>query len=192
VNLGGFANFSEDRKGIRLAGDICSCNYILNRLAIRKGAEYDRDGKWASEGEVIADLLDALNRATAPLFQGHKSMGREWVERDILPLFKSNYKTEDLLATHCEHIAQSIAEAIQQTTRVLITGGGVHNSYLMNRISYYLSQSIPSATREIIDFKEALVFALLAYKRVLGEVNCLGSATGARHSHSTGVIFYPK
>ena len=41
----------------------------------------------------------------------------------------------------------------------------------------------------MIDYKEAMIFGFLGLLKHRGEDNCFASVTGARHNHSTGVIF---
>jgi anhydro-N-acetylmuramic acid kinase len=43
--------------------------------------------------------------------------------------------------------------------------------------------------KEIIDFKEAIIFALLGVLKVENKINCLKSVTGATKDHSSGIIF---
>jgi anhydro-N-acetylmuramic acid kinase len=45
--------------------------------------------------------------------------------------------------------------------------------------------------KELIDFKEALIFAFLGLLRFDNQVNCLSSVTGAKYDHSSGMIFLP-
>ena len=72
---------------------------------------------------------------------------------------------------------------------LLITGGGTKNSFLTNLIR---EKAEPVYTvipkEELIDFKEALVFALLGVLRIRNEVNCLSSVTGARRDNSGGIV----
>ena len=75
---------------------------------------------------------------------------------------------------------------------VLITGGGAYNKYLISRIQSMTNNKIEIPQKEIIEYKEALIFGLLGILKIRGEVNCLSSVTGAKHDHSSGKIFYPE
>jgi anhydro-N-acetylmuramic acid kinase len=44
----------------------------------------------------------------------------------------------------------------------------------------------------VIQFKEALLFAFLGVLKLRNEVNVLASVTGALHDHSSGKIWLPK
>ena len=41
----------------------------------------------------------------------------------------------------------------------------------------------------IVEFKEALIFALLGVLRLEGTNNCLASVTGAERDHSSGDVY---
>ena len=69
--------------------------------------------------------------------------------------------------------------------------GGVFNTFLMDRIQFYAENRIDLPSNELIDFKEALIFAFLGLLKKNNEINCLKSVTGASENHSSGVIFYP-
>ena len=45
---------------------------------------------------------------------------------------------------------------------------------------------------ELIEYKEALIFALLGFLKLCDRVNCLSSVTGAKKDHSSGVVFLPE
>ena len=96
-----------------------------------------------------------------------------------------------ILRTFVEHIAMQIGSVIAGSNSVLITGGGVFNSFLLERITFYAHIKITLTSSKIIDFKEALIFAFLGLLRSDGKVNCLKSVTGASKNHSSGEIFYP-
>ncbi|MFP4367100.1 MAG: anhydro-N-acetylmuramic acid kinase, partial [Bacteroidales bacterium] len=72
---------------------------------------------------------------------------------------------------------------------LLITGGGAKNGFLTKLISEKTApvyMVIPE--EELVNFKEAVVFAFLGLLRMRNEANCLSSVTGARHNNSGGII----
>jgi anhydro-N-acetylmuramic acid kinase len=189
VNLGGFANYSTEKCGILRAADICPVNMVLNHLSRRTGAEYDAGGQLARTGKVIPELFAELENNAFFKLSGPKSLGREWVEKEVLPLL-TGYPIRDLMCTYAEHIASRIADAlVEQKGKVLFTGGGTHNMFLMERIMSKLQAEaiIPDAT--VIDFKEAIIFGFLALMRHRGEVNVFSSVTGGKSDHCAGGIF---
>ncbi len=192
VNLGGFANVSYKKGEKRIAFDICPTNIVLNYYVNKLGFSYDDKGEIAKKGLVNKELLEKLNNLDFYKTAPPKSLGLEWVQEVILPLidaYENNIST--ILCTFVEHAASKIGEIIYKNNAVLITGGGVFNSFLMERISYYSKIDIKIQEREIIDYKEALIFAFLGLLRVDNQVNCLKSVTGASNDHSSGVIFHP-
>jgi len=192
VNLGGFANISFEEKGERIAYDICPVNIVLNDLANRFGLEYDKGGLIAQEGTVNLSLLSSLNDLEYYKEKPPKSLGLEWVQREITPLLKNAHCSDkDLISTFTQHIAVKIIENVPQKGSVLFTGGGVYNSYLMRLIAESSKSLVVIPDPQVLEFKEALVFALLGVLKVRGEVNCLASVTGASADHSSGVVFLP-
>lgn len=190
LNLGGFANISTLKEGKRIAYDICPVNIVLNKLTEKLGFPYDDEGKIAASGTLIPELLKRLN--ALPFYTKHppKSLGLEWVTATIFPLIEnSEYKTEDLLCTVTEHIAMQLAENFREGASVLTTGGGTFNSYLLKRVAHYRKIEIIIPSKEVIEYKEALIFALLGVLKLRGEINCLRSVTGARMDHSSGMIY---
>jgi anhydro-N-acetylmuramic acid kinase len=73
--------------------------------------------------------------------------------------------------------------------QVLITGGGVKNSFFMHRLASYSSSKFIIPEPNIIDFKEALIFGLLGILKLREENNCMKSVTGASKNHSSGKIY---
>lgn len=193
LNLGGFANISFEESQKRIAFDICGVNIVINLLCERIGKSYDHNGELAARGEIIPDLLDQLNCMSYYQQKPPKSLGREWVEAQILPLLSDNsFKTEDLLRTYYEHIVQQITSSISlnNSYSVLVTGGGAHNIFIMDLLKKS-GLNFHKASNELIDFKEALIFAFLGVLRMRNEVNCLSSVTGASRDCSGGRIVYP-
>jgi len=197
LNLGGFANVSFEHSNGRLAYDITLVNVLLNRLANQLGKEYDAGGEIAQSGVVQTALLRQLDVLSYYDRQAPKSLGREWLEQTIWPLFESaEYSTIDLLATATRHIAMRLAIDLAKgpAGEILVTGGGAFNSFLIDS----LRQNLPSSHKlvlpkgELIDQKEALAFALLGALRMRGEVNTLASVTGAKRDSSGGRFFDPR
>ncbi|WP_343329071.1 anhydro-N-acetylmuramic acid kinase [Polaribacter staleyi] len=192
LNLGGFSNISFHKKGRRIAYDICPVNIVLNFYANKLGVDYDESGKIASKGKINKELLEKLNALSFYTKAPPKSLGLEWVQEIVFPLIDQlETNVSSILRTFVEHIAMQIGSVIAGSNSVLITGGGVFNSFLLERITFYAHIKITLTSSKIIDFKEALIFAFLGLLRSDGKVNCLKSVTGASKNHSSGEIFYP-
>ena len=220
LNLGGFANISSSvcDNGIEkyIAYDICPANIVLNYLANYLGFAYDIDGNIARKGNVQAtqNLLDTLNRLAFYAEKAPKSLGREWLTTEILPLLQQHLQDTraidaekkvinsqviyDLLACFTQHIAYQIAKNISKNNpknnkkiSVLLTGGGAFHLYLLELLQKYAPEVeiiLPSA--EIIQYKEALIFAFLGVLRWRQENNALQTVTGATKDTCGGAIYY--
>ncbi|GAA4293676.1 anhydro-N-acetylmuramic acid kinase [Aestuariibaculum suncheonense] len=194
LNLGGFANISTDIDGNRIAYDICPVNIVLNHYVKPLGLDYDRGGEIAGTGNINADLLNQLNALEFYKSPYPKSLGLEWVRTNILPLV-DDFKLEinDVLCTFVEHIATQLAAEInkKEQASVYITGGGVYNTYLIERLKTYTRNTIIIPENSIVEFKEALIFGFLGVLKLRDEINCLQSVTGANKDHSSGKIYLP-
>lgn len=194
LNLGGFANVSfECEQQVRQAYDLVPVNVLLNEQAQKAGKLYDEDGLLAAQGKVNSNLLRELNSLAYYQQPPPKSLGIEFVNSFIKPVLKKyNLQAPDFLATLVEHMAIQIAEGVplKNKNKVLVTGGGAHNSFLLHRIRHYSpGLFFEKPENLIIDYKEALVFALLGVLRLRNEVNVLASVTGAKKDHSSGKIY---
>jgi anhydro-N-acetylmuramic acid kinase len=194
VNLGGFANVSTKINSNRIAYDICPVNIVLNHYVSKLGFDFDKNGKMASTGKLNAALLSQLNELKFYTSNPPKSLGLEWVREIVYPII-DGYKLgiEDILRTYVEHCAFQISREVSKKkgASVLITGGGVYNSFLIDRIKYFTDNKIVIPGKYLIEYKEALIFGLLGILKLRGENNCLSSVTGAKSDHSSGNIYYP-
>lgn len=191
LNLGGFSNISFERDGERIAFDICPVNTVLNYYANKINLEYDADGKVAQLGQVSLDLLKELN--ANPFFSKSfpKSLGIEFVFEEVIPLISTfELEIKDILATYVEHIAFQISiQLLNSEGKMIITGGGAFNSFLIRTIKKYTTNiEIERPNAEIINYKEALIFAFLGILKLKGEINVLSSVTGAQRDHSSGMV----
>ncbi|MUU79606.1 anhydro-N-acetylmuramic acid kinase [Winogradskyella sp. HL2-2] len=194
LNLGGFANVSYRLNDVRIAFDICPVNIVLNYYVSKINLEYDDKGELASNGKINESLLAELNQLQFYIEEPPKSLGLEWVDINVIPLIDSfKLQIKDVLRTFIEHIAIQISKILNlKNSKVLVTGGGVYNEFLMHRIKYYSHSKIIIPDNEIVEFKEALIFGLLGVLKERNEVNCLRSVTGANRDHSSGKILMPK
>ena len=191
LNLGGFANLSIKTNKEIIAYDICAVNTVLNFLSTKINLDFDLAGGNAEKGNFISDFYNALEVLAYYKKMPPKSLGIEWVNEnifDILSQFDS-HSVEDLLHTYVTHIAHQITVNLKGIQSVLVTGGGAYNSFLIKQIQKQTATKIVLPEVELIDFKEALIFAFLAVLKLRGEVNCLSSVTGALRNHSSGKIF---
>lgn len=194
LNLGGFANISMQQDGKRIAFDISPANIILNHIAGQRGKLYDKNGEMAASGTIHKELLQTLNSLGYYQRQPPKSLGREWVEKEILPMLTLfNISHEDAACTFCEHIAIQIAACLKNDAnrQMLVTGGGAFNTYLVQQIATHTSVELIIPDQTTVNYKEALVFAFLGLLRMQGKANCLSSVTGATRDISGGAVYLP-
>jgi anhydro-N-acetylmuramic acid kinase len=192
LNIGGFANISFERNRQRIAFDICPANIILNYFAAKHGLPFDKDGQLGRNGNINFQLFEKLNNLPFYKKESPKSLGREWIESEFLPIIDDfSCPESDKIRTTYEHIAFQIASAANNTGKMLITGGGTFNEFLIERVEKLSKAKVLIPDLKTVNFKEALIFAFLGVLRIRNEINCLSSVTGAKRDHSTGVIFLP-
>lgn len=194
LNLGGFANISYKLNGNRHAYDICPVNFALNHCARKMNFSFDEDGRIAATGKLNPQLLTGLNELPFYKWVGPKSLGKEWFERKFLPVIEeSGLSLEDLMRTLCEHISiqltKSFSDMGKDQPSILVTGGGVHNKFLLNTLTEKTKAKLIIPDKVIVDYKEALIFGFLGVMRMRKEINCFSSVTGAERDSSTGEIF---
>ena len=195
LNIGGIANVSYDIDGQRIAYDICMANQMLNYLACKLGYDYDNNGNFARQGNVNQELLNIFNDNSYYDKEAPKSLGREFFEKYQHEIIDSSaLPVKDLLATATEHIACQIVKATDslEKSKMLITGGGAKNNFLIERIRKMSKHEIVIPDTMIIDYKEALIFAFLGTLKLEGKINVLSSVTGASSDSSSGNICFPQ
>ena len=191
LNLGGIANCSFQLNGDRIAYDLMPFNMALNSLAQQLNLAYDQEGNLARSGKLIPSLLDGISRINYYSLEAPKSLGYEDFRELWEPLLSIGlYKTEDIMHTYVHHAAKIVANEMnaihKEESTLLVTGGGAFHSYFVEllRENFLGKVIVPSA--EIINFKEAIIFAFLGVLRYRNEPNCLASVTGAKTDSSSG------
>lgn len=194
LNLGGFANVSTHVDGRRIAYDICPVNTVLNFYAEKLGKIYDDGGEIARSGNLNAELLEKLEALIFYKEPAPKSLGIEWVNKEIFPILKKyDNDIPTVLRTFTLHVAMQIAKVLgsDETSEVLVTGGGCFNTFLIQQIKKLTQTKLILPSVEIINYKEAIIFGFLGVLKLRGEVNVFCSVTGAENDHSSGMIFIP-
>lgn len=189
LNLGGFSNISLQKNHQRIAFDISPVNVVLNYFAEKLGKNYDENGDFARNGAINFKILEQLNALTFYQKPAPKSLGVEFVNSEVLPLLKDE-TPENIIATFTEHIAEQIAKVFNdnQLKTVLVTGGGTFNTYLLEKIRGKSQTELIVPDENIINFKEALIFAFMGVLRLRNEINVLCSATGSSENHCSGIL----
>lgn len=200
LNLGGIANITVlGPAGQVLGFDTGPANGLLDAWCLeQRGEAFDRDGAFAAAGQIDAPLLEVLLADPYFALAPPKSTGREhfhlaWLLRQPRVALLS---PADVQATLLELTAHTVADAIEAhapaATDVLVCGGGVHNSRLMQRLAEWLApRRVASTAAHGIDpdYLEAAAFAWLARQRVLGLPGNLPEVTGARGRRVLGALY---
>lgn len=190
LNIGGFSNISYREGERRIAFDISPVNYVINHYCLTVGLDMDRDGLLAARGTVCEPLLERLDALDYYQRSAPKSLAREWVEREVFPLLDNcALPLEDLLRTFYEHCAGQLARVTVPGRRILVTGGGAWNRFLLERMQALSGCELVVPEPTVVEFKEALIFAFLGVLYMQDQPSCLRSVTGARHDNIGGMLF---
>lgn len=193
LNLGGIANITLKQASKRIAYDIVPNNMGYNEAIRRLGKEYDEDGNTARTGKVHHELLRALNSMDFYKQSYPKSIGREYYVETFKPLVQRwSLSVADELATLVEHAAMQIAKAVEggePGRKMLATGGGAFNTYLIERIRHHLQCELIIPDEKIVAYKEALIFAFLGLLRMERQTNIRKEITGASRNSCAGAVY---
>lgn len=215
LNIGGIANLTvlpaKAKASDVLAFDTGPGNMLIDG-AIRHFSggvlNYDRDGEWARQGRVDKNLLRWLMSHPFLLQPPPKSTGREMFGeaflREVIKRANSLGLTRnDTVATLTAFTAESIADAIKrfvlpkfgQVDELIVSGGGANNPTLMAMLCERLPKVKIRRSDELginADAKEAIAFAVLAHRTVMGLTGNVPSATGAKMPVILGSITLPR
>lgn len=207
LNLGGIANISLNHPTKYVAFDVCPANRVLNMLAKEAGKPFDDGGQLAEKGEVVKSLLEILNDLEYYTLPYPKSLANDFGTDVVFPLMNNgSYDIDDALRTFVEHICIQIANSVEQLqqdfnflsgtnangNKILVTGGGAKNSFLIQRLQESLSRlgiSVEVPATDLVDFKEAIIMGLIGVLRWREENNTLASVTGATRDSINGAVW---
>ena len=203
LNIGGIANISINGDAFYDAFDVCPANRVMNMLANTVGKAFDENGQLAAAGRINEVLLDELNAKEFYAQDYPKSLANEFGTEVILPLIQSfALDPADALATCVEHIAMQVAAAVERISqkrmvdptreKLVVTGGGALNGYLVSRLEQHLSpysMEIEVPDHATVQYKEALIMALLGVLRWREEETVIQTVTGASRASVGGALW---
>jgi anhydro-N-acetylmuramic acid kinase len=205
LNIGGIANLTLFTSTGEVFGfDTGPGNTLLDRwIQSHSGKSYDADGAWARSGNVCPALLESLLSDQYFALVGPKSSGRdyfnlEWLARYQKGTSGTQIAPADIQATLVDltacSVSRSLKSALPHCKQLAICGGGVKNSYLLDRLRAQLVGMEIVSTDQIgipASAVEACAFAWLAARRLSNEPGNLPSVTGAARSLVLGGIYHP-
>ncbi|NII25069.1 anhydro-N-acetylmuramic acid kinase [Pseudoflavitalea sp. X16] len=213
LNLGGIANVSCNLASHYIAYDVCPANRVLNMLANKAGKSFDEGGQMAAGGTLQPELLNILNALEYYHLPGPKSLANDFGTDVVFPLVTgSRFRIKDTwiqdsLRTYVEHIAVQVKNALsaclfsghqppaasdQPPYKLLVTGGGAHNTFLIDRLATLLREiniDVVVPDKKLIDYKEAIIMALIGVLRWREENNVLASVTGSLRNSIGGAVW---
>ena len=214
LNIGGIANLTVLPAGARASDVVAFDSGPGNMLidgAVRHfscGQEsFDRNGEWAKRGKVDKNLLRWLMRhpflrQPPPKSTGREMFGESFLQRILERSKRLGLAPHDVVATLTAFTASSVADAIERfvlpkvgsVDELIVSGGGANNPVLMAMLKERMPQISIHRSDEFginADAKEAIAFAVLAHRTVMGLAGNLPSATGAKMPVILGSITLP-
>lgn len=191
LNIGGFTNISFKKNNEIIAFDICSGNLPMNEAVKSIGLTYDKNGDLARKGGIDFTVLKELQKLEYFHKSAPKSLGTEWLESEYYPIINKIESLENKLRTIVEHTTIEISKVLnhEKIETVYITGGGAKNSFLTGRIQDLFGGNCIIPSDEIIDYKEAIIFAFLGARYLRNETTTVKSVTGAKTEVCTGTFY---
>lgn len=203
LNIGGIANISINYNSQYIAYDVCAANRVLNMLAAGEGLTYDDGGKLAAMGNLNQTLLEKLNSLEYYGKPYPKSLANSFGTDTVFPVIKAaGISVKDALRTYVEHISLQVRNALTDnrqeaaentsTRNLLVTGGGAFNTFLVERLRALLSEhsiNVVIPDEKTIQYKEAVIMALIGILRWREEENTLASVTGATRASVGGALW---
>jgi anhydro-N-acetylmuramic acid kinase len=202
LNLGGIANLTLLEPDGSVSGfDSGPGNCLLDAwINHKQNLPFDEDGKWSASGWTYREFLMAMMADPYFALPPPKSTGVELFNLEWLQGHLPDPPPEpaDIQATLAELTAYSVVEAMQNAwgmpDRLLICGGGVHNTDLKWRLRANMDGQSSESTAEHgvdPDWVEGLLFAWLAQQRLAGIPQDTRDITGASEPVLLGQVHEP-
>lgn len=209
LNIGGITNITllDESPDLIRGFDIGPGNALLDRLARRLSngaAGFDEDGRIAAAGTVNQELLtrlldqDEFLRRMPPKSTGFEMYGDAKLDELIE---RHGEADANLMATLTEFTVQSIGYALRvlissetNPGEIVLAGGGARNRELVRRIEAAVAPRVVTLSDALgvpTQAREAMAFAILAHRTVLGLPSTWPGITGVRHPVVLGKLSFP-
>lgn len=198
LNIGGICNLTSNSDDKHIAFDVSPANRVLNLLCHEIEKPFDENGQEASLGNLNEALLNELNALDYYQLSFPKSLSNEFGTEVIIQLMNQySIPVRDKLKTMCVHISIQVKNAVKlcparDGSKMMITGGGAFNNFLISLLQEELKAlqvEVILPEKELIEYKEALVMALIGVLRWREENNVMSSVTGAVRSSVGGALW---
>ena len=203
-NIGGIGNLTYLKKSCSLDDVVAfdtgpgnvMIDYFVNKYFNK---QYDNNGDIAKSGDIIYPIYQALIEDEFIKRVPPKSTGREQYSSEFLEEFANKYQFDlydkkDIITTIAEFTVYSIVynykTFIKEIDRVIVSGGGAHNQYIMGRLKEELGNIVYRCDEVGLDSdaKEAFAFAVLGYLSLTNRFGNVRKATGANSNVVLGEI----
>ena len=202
INIGGITNITLLDKDSVIGFDTGPGNCLIDAWNRNNGrGNYDVNGQWARSGNIDQNLLNSLMSDEYFLLDHPKSTGPDYFNLTWLKKYLGtdypDLQVNDIQATLTELTALSLTNNLEtlgiQKDNIFFCGGGIHNSYLIERISKRLNKECLTTQELDIDpdYLEAICFAWLAKKRIEDTKFDLQKITGSKKAVYLGKVFNP-
>jgi anhydro-N-acetylmuramic acid kinase len=180
---------------------VVPCNLVLNAVLqlAQPDAPFDAGGQLAASGQLLPELLLQLEALPFYYMPPPRVLGWEFVQQAVWPVLQPwLHRPADVLHTWCHHVASRLFAELDRFdirhSSLYVTGGGAHHSYLLQCIADALQPldiTLAEVPPQMVDFKEAYIFAFLGLLTLLRRPNVLTAVTGARQAVVGGSIHLP-
>jgi len=202
INIGGISNLTSLKNSSEeiIAYDSGPGNCLIDVWnKNHKKGDFDEDGSWASSGKCIPQLLqtminDPFFKSSPPKSTGADYFNLRWIEKNLL-LFKEEFLPQDVQATLAELTVKTIYAELKRLNviekNVYICGGGIYNTFLIQRLEKMIKNKTFSTLSLGIDpdYVEASCFAWLAKERLNKRSFDLSKITGSNKKVLLGKVW---
>ena len=203
LNIGNMASISLKNEDTFIAFKTGLAYKIINLLIKNSGKINDASGVLETGGQINMALLEELNSSDYYKLPFNSLVNNNINDVDIYNIIiKYNLPLNNALCTFNTHIAYQLQRGIEQIYRqqnltiaprkLLITGLGTFNNYLVQQIQHYLKPlqiEIIIAGSNLAIYKKALTIAFMGVLRWREANNTIVTLTGATKSSIGGALW---
>ncbi|MFC1726128.1 anhydro-N-acetylmuramic acid kinase [candidate division KSB1 bacterium] len=209
LNIGGISNITVIPAGCDkdeiIAFDCGPGNVLVDNLINRYFKNpFDYKGEIAKTGKISEELFEKLKnhaflKKSPPKSTGREEFSEKYLDKNLKTAENLKLCTEDIITTFSEFTPYAVFYNIREhlslkPDRLIISGGGVNNEYFLERLKFYLPETVISKSDDYgidAESKEAIAFAFYAGE-LINEISInLKNVTGAFKYTLCGELGFP-